>query len=95
MPPKTRNSNAGSIKWTGDNAAEVIDFCGLDRLEQPRANIGHFWDGSPLLYVWTELTDPGSETPKETTLPVRVGETIGRDAVGNLYVVGVDTSTYE
>lgn len=95
MPPKAKSNAPGTVTWAGDNAAEVIDFCGLDRLQQPRANIAHFWDGSPLLTVWTLLSAPGSETPKETTLPVRVGETIARDDAGNLSVVGVDTSTYE
>lgn len=78
-----------TIVWTGKNQEEVTAFCGRDRLGQPAANIARFWDGQPLLSVWTD-TPAG-----ETTYPVRVGETISRDAEGRLTIVGADTSDYE
>ena len=93
MPPtrKTTQQGPSTITWTGDNFAEVSEFCGLDRLQQPRANQARFWDGQPLLSVWT----PVGTGDRETTLPVRVGETVVRDAAGRLSVLGADLSAYE
>lgn len=93
MPAKALRSNGPStLVWNGKNQDEVVEFCGLDRLDQPAATFGHFWDGQTLLSVWTRR---GTGEDGETRLPVRVGETIVRDAAGRLTVLGVDTSNYE
>ena len=96
MAGKAR-TGAGTIKWTGDNQRDIEEFCGLDRLDQPAATFGHFWDGQVLLTVWTRK---GTGDDGETRLPVRAGETIRRDDGGRLSVVGpqgeaIDTSNYE
>lgn len=88
MPPR-KNNAPSTLVWTGKNRDEVVEFTGLDRLEQPRANFAHFWDGQVLLSVWTD--GPGGET----TYPVRVGETIARDETGNLTILGADVSAYQ
>lgn len=92
MAAKARSTGSSSLLWTGKNQREVEEFCGLDRLEQPAATFGHFWDGQVLLTVWTRK---GTGEDGETRLPVRVGETIVRDETGRLTVLGVDTSNYE
>jgi hypothetical protein len=95
MTAKARS--AGTVRWTGTNQAEILEFCGLDRLSQPAATFGHFWDGQVLLSVWTRR---GTGEDGETRLPVRVGETLRRENDGRLTIVGpeggpVDTSNYE
>ena len=89
MPPAKRAQGPSTLVWTGDNQDEVVEFCGEDRLHQPRATFGHFWDGQVLLSVWTQ--GPGGET----TYPVRVGETIQRASNGDLSVLGADVSAYQ
>lgn len=80
MATKTKPTGPSTLVWTGQNRDEMVEFCGLDNLFQPRANIGHFWDGSPLLSVWNQAG--------ETTYPVRIGETVVRDEDSDLTVLG-------
>jgi hypothetical protein len=91
MAQARKRTGAGTLLWNGKNQEEIAEFCGMDRLEQPAATFGHFWDGQVLLSVWTKLGSGDAET----TLPVRVGETIVRDEAGRITVLGVDTSNYE
>lgn len=75
----------------GDNAEEVLAFCGADPLGNPAADISREWN--PVF---------GKETARltiyndvhHTTYPVRIGETIVR-GVDGLRPMDTDTYSYE
>lgn len=86
---KTPPPEYPTVEWTGDNMAEVEQFCGSDPLGSPAANFGRAWHGDHEVTTLRVYN-----TPHRTMYPVEAGELIVNGPDG-LRPVDSDTSSYE
>jgi len=67
---KTKPTPVSTLKWTGANVDQMVEFCGPDPLGNPAANFSRFWQGDFELTVY--------DRSQETAHAVKRGERVVR-----------------